>query len=302
MPISNKLDRPSNHNTWAWIGGASEGLGAAFARELASAGYNLLLFARREEVLNALSTELKKEFGIKGDPQNENGQEIKLACLDLGDKALAEHLAEWLIHCPPSIAIYNAAFAPIDTLLNSKITDLAQVIAVNTQGPMIWTRAIAEHMASNSNEIAQADSTQSTQLKGEAPVQAPVQAIVLMSSLAALQGSPNIATYAGTKAFNHIFAQGIAHELSTQNVHVYSCCAGAISTPGFNQASHKSAPGTLTPEQVAKYTLRAVYKKQRAAVIVPGLFNKLVYHLMGRILPQRWATQLMANNTNSLGS
>ena len=55
------------YGDWALVAGASEGLGAAFARELAARGCNLLLWARRVNLLTELAAELTKTYAIKVD-------------------------------------------------------------------------------------------------------------------------------------------------------------------------------------------------------------------------------------------
>ena len=62
-----------------------------------------------------------------------------------------------------------------------------------------------------------------------------------MSSLAGSQGSPNIAAYAATKSFNAILAEGLWKELKPHGVDVLACVAGAILTPGYQQAEGAKA-------------------------------------------------------------
>src|SRR6202042_799627 len=92
--------------------------------------------------------------------------------------------------------------------------------------------------------------------------------IVLMSSLAGSQGSPNIAAYAATKSFNAVLAEGLWKELKPRGVDVLACMAGAILTPGYREAEGaKPAPGTLEAKDVAEQTLNALGK---GPIIVPG--------------------------------
>ena len=77
--------------------------------------------------------------------------------------------------------------------------------------------------------------------------------VILMTSLAGNQGSPYIATYAASKAFNRVLAEGLWYELKDKGVDVLACCAGAVRTPGYSgAAAGKDAPGTLDPEEVVE--------------------------------------------------
>ncbi|TYA59015.1 hypothetical protein [Formosa maritima] len=67
---------------------------------------------------------------------------------------------------------------------------------------------------------------------------------------------------------------------------------------GYNKAQHtKTAPGTLTPEEVANISLNALGRKP---TIIPGFTNKLAYFIMNRIVPRTWAIALMNKNTKDL--
>jgi hypothetical protein len=125
-------------------------------------------------------------------------------------------------------------------------------------------------------------------------------AVVLMSSLSGLQGSPRIATYAASKAFNTILAEGLWDELRDKGIDVLSSCAGAIRTPRYMESTESSshdAPGTLDPAEVAQQTLAALGRGPR---VVPGLLNRVASFVMGRLLPRTLAIRIMAANTKGL--
>ena len=100
------------------------------------------------------------------------------------------------------------------------------------------------------------------------------------------------------KAFNAILAEGLWSELKEHNIDVLASIAGAIVTPGYQQAQNaKKAPGTLAPDHVAEKTLKALGKKP---TVIPGLTNKLACFFMGRLIPRKWAISIMKKNTKSL--
>ena len=121
------------------------------------------------------------------------------------------------------LLVYDAAYAPIGRFDDATADQLAQATAVNVRAPLLLTKLLSAPMIERGRG-----------------------GIVLMSSLAGSQGSPNIATYAATKSFNTILAEGLWKELKPRGVDVLACVAGAILTPGYQQAeSAKPAPGTL---------------------------------------------------------
>lgn len=254
----------TRYGPWAAIAGASEGLGAAFARELAARGLNLLLLARRAALLEALAAELRAAHGV----------EVRLAALDLGQPDLAARLAPLVEGLEVGLGVYNAAFAPLGSFLERPVSDPVRAVEVNCRGPVIFAHALAGPMAARGRG-----------------------GLVLMSSLAGLQGTASLATYSATKSFNRVLAEALWQELRPRGVDVVASCAGAILTPGFAQASQGQAPGTLTPQAVAARTLAAL---GRGPVVVPGLVNRVASVVMGRLLPRRAAIRLMAGATGQV--
>ena len=119
-----------------------------------------------------------------------------------------------------------------------------------------------------------------------------------MSSLAGGQGSPRLAAYAATKSFNAILAEGLWKELKPHGIDVIACCAGAVLTPGYQQAEKsKPAPGAMEAEAVAEKTLNALGKKP---IIVPGLVNKIGRFVFMRLLSRKAAIKIMSKNTGGL--
>lgn len=254
----------SRYGPWAIVAGASEGLGAAFAEALAARGVNLLLLARRGELLESVAAALRAAHKI----------EIRTAACDLARPDLAEALAALTAGLDIGLGIYNAAYAPIGPLTERSVAELDRVIAVNARAPLLFARMLAPQMIARG--------------KG---------GIVLMSSLAGFQGAPRIAAYAASKAFNIVLGESLWSEFAPQGVDVVVSCAGAIRTPGYAKSAHGEAPGIQDAKAVAEETLAAL---GRGALIVPGRFNRFARFVLGRVLPRRAAIALMARSTKVL--
>jgi short-subunit dehydrogenase len=122
--------------------------------------------------------------------------------------------------------------------------------------------------------------------------------IVIMSSLAATQGGPFVATYAATKAFDLVLAESLWDELREHGVDVLACRAGATRTPGYE----RSRPSTdlapmMDPRPVAIEALDALGK---APSMVPGSRNGAIAFFMQRVMPRRGAVTTMGKATRKM--
>jgi len=258
-----RLGFKEKYGPYAIIAGGSDGLGYAFAESLARRGINLILFARQKERLELAAIRLRNEYNIDA---------ISIAA-DMFDYDNIKNIVSSL-NVKIGLLIYNAAFAPIRLFEDLSEEELIKINNINVKTPLLLTKLISERMIKDKRG-----------------------GIILMSSLAGTQGSPKISTYAATKAFNTILAEGLWWELKKHNIDVLASCAGAISTPGYNNAKKKKAPGTLTPYQVAEKTIKALGKKP---VIVPGLTNKIGRFMLMRLFSRKNAIKLMSKNTGDL--
>jgi hypothetical protein len=239
-------------------------LGAAFAEALARRGLNLVIVARNEDRLLATASRLKETYGV----------DVVAFAADVSDYAgLKRRLSE--LNLPIGLLVYDAAYAPIGPFEDVTEEQLVRATEVNVRAPLLLAKLLSGPMV----ELGRGG-------------------IVLMSSLAGSQGSPNIAAYAATKSFNAILAEGLWKELKPRGVDVLACMAGAILTPGYQDAERtKGAPGTLKAEDVAEQTLKALGK---GPVVIPGAVNKLARFTLMRLLSRRAAIAIMSQNTAGL--
>jgi short-subunit dehydrogenase len=253
---------PSRYGPWGVIAGASEGLGAAFAEALAARGLHLVLLARRADLLNELAEKLRASHGVTVRP---------VAC-DLANLAFAQDLAAAIEGLDVGVAVYNAAYSFVARLFDRPLADALRVVDVNIRGPLVFLHALVPPMIARRRG-----------------------AVVLMSSLAGFQGSPKLAAYAASKAFNTILGESLWAELAPEGIDLVVSAAGAIRTPNYAKALQKEAPGILDASEIAERTLDAL---GRGPVVIPGATNKLASALLRRLLPRKSAIGIMGKSVS----
>ncbi len=257
-------DFTERYGAWALVAGASEGLGAAYARALAQHGMNVVLAARRKVLMEKLAADLRKGFGV----------EVRCVDGDLASPSCHEKLQAACADLDVGLVVYNATFAPVGEFATAALPDLMRVVDVNIRGPLTLLRAFLPPMI----------------LRGRG-------AVLLMTSLSGNQGAPRLAAYGSSKAFTRVLAESLWSELRGRGIDVLACAAGAIRTPGYAKTAGKEAPGTLEPEVVVNAALRALH---RGPIVIPGFVNRTANFLLSRLLPRRAAIGIMDGSTRSL--
>ncbi len=257
-------DFAARYGAYAVIAGASEGLGAAFARAIAARGVNLVLLARRAAVLDEVAADVKKSHDV----------DVRTVACDLADASFTDAIATATRDVEVGLGVYNAAYSFIAPLLERPLEDALRVVDVNVRGPLRFVHALAPAMVARKRG-----------------------GLVLMASLAGFQGNPRLATYAASKAFNIVLGESLWAELRPHGVDVLVSCAGAIRTPSYLKTTEKEAPGTLDPRDVATRTLDAL---RSGPTFVPGAVNKMARFFLGRVLPRGTAVGIMESNTRDL--
>jgi short-subunit dehydrogenase len=253
------------YGPWALVAGASAGLGAAFAAQLAARGLNLLLVARRQDALDHLATGLRSGHGI----------EVRTLAADLGRPDLQAIVRQFTDGLDVGLLVYNAAHSVIGPFLDQPVEEHLRVVDVNCRGPLLLAHLLGGAMAKRGRG-----------------------GIVLMTSTAGSQGGPWISTYAASKAFNLLLAEALWDELGSRGVHVVACRAGATRTPGYEASKPKpSRVPLLEPGFVADRALAALGRRPS---VVPGWFYALSAFFMNRLMPRRMAIRIMGRATRKL--
>ncbi|MFC9428402.1 SDR family NAD(P)-dependent oxidoreductase [Streptomyces sp. NPDC056987] len=242
----------STRNSLALVTGASSGIGAAFVRRLAARGDDVVLVARGEEKLRALAEEVRGRYGVRAEVIVQD-----LAAPDAAARVTGELTARGLT---------------VDLLVNNA--------GFGTAGRVQHLDAGREHDELMVNVVALADLTYALVpgmlARGSG-------AVVNISSTAALNIAPYLATYAASKAFVLNFSLALWSELRGTGVTVLAVAPGPVETAFFERLGALKAAlgGTLnTPENVAAAALRALDRDR--GYVVPGRGNFATAHLTPR--------------------
>lgn len=258
----------ARYGPWALVAGASEGLGAEFARKLAARGLHVVPIARRQTLLEQLARELEFEHRV----------EVRPLAIDLAEPDAAAAIVERTRDLEVGLVVYNAALSLIGPFLERNLDEKLRMLDVNCRTPLILAHEF-----------------------GRAMVARRRGGLLLVSSMSAFQGSPLVATYAATKAFDLILGEGLWEELRRDGVDVLAFCAGATRTPNYVASQPEKpprfAPEPMEPAAVAEEALACLGRTPSA---MAGRGNRLANLLMNRLLPRRTAIEIMARATRAM--
>ena len=264
MSILGTMLNRTRHGPWALVAGASEGLGAAFARGAAARGLNVVAVARSEDKLARVTAELEEAHGV---------QTLAVG-LDLSRPDAAQVLVEAVGERAIGTLVYDAAHSPIGKFLETPLDEAMRAVDVNVRGPLALAHAFGGPMAERGRG-----------------------ALILVSSMSGFHGTALLSTYAGTKAFGRVFAEGLWDELRGAGVDVLVSCPGAVRTPRYQASTSEEVGPMMESEDVVGETYAAL---GQGPTLVPGRASRAAQQLLGRVLPGRWAVRLMGRSTRRL--
>lgn len=251
-------DMAMRYGKWALITGASAGIGLEFARQLASAGMNLALVARRGEVLAARAEELAREFNI----------ETVWIARDLSEDGAVEAIFDQLAAIEIALLVMNAGAETTGHFTMVPLHRHIQLQRLNVDVPMRMAR-----------------------LFGQAMMERGRGGLIFVSSLFGYQGVPLVANYAASKAYVLSLGEALNVEMKPFGVDVLVLSPGLTNTDMPSQMPVDFAKVPITksePHQVVRVALASLGRK---ATVVPGLINKL-YAWENRLIPRSWPVKL----------
>lgn len=214
-------------------------MGAAFARDLIGRGVGVLLVDVDEAGLAERAKELRAAGG-----------EVRTLVLDLSDAAAADRLVQEAGD-DVGLLVSNAAIGYVGSFLDQNRSELEAMLDVNCRTPLL----LVHHMLPGLLKRGRGG-------------------IILLSSLSAMRGSPLVASYAATKAWNLLLAESLWDELRDTGVDVLAVLPGTTRTPGLLSSAPQAGLATsnlMEPADVAREALDALGTQPS---IIPSQANR----------------------------
>lgn len=247
------------YGPWAVVTGASSGIGAEFARQLAAHGLDIALVARREDRLQMLSDTLKRSANVQ----------TQIIVADLSTFAGVDTVCSMTEEMDVGLLINNAGVAYSGSLVDLDLDKVRNLMAVNSSAVAQLAYIFGARMCK--------------QGRG---------GILFVSSMSAF-GMPLAALYSSSKAFVTCFALALGPELSRAGVDCMALEPGFVNsemTLGTDEQDDPSKyPGIIPTDQCVREALSVFGSK---AVYTPGFTNRLFKNFI-LALPRSWAMWLL---------
>lgn len=211
----------AKYGPWAVITGGSEGVGAAFGRQLAADGFKLVLIARKPEPLEELAAELRGQ-----------GAEVRILSADLSKPDVLDRVRAITDDIEVGLLVYNAGANNTRGLFVELPEEVTRsVVAINVLGQMDFARHYGAKMFERRRG-----------------------GIILTGSLGGYLGSATLAAYCAAKSFSRVFTEALWSEAQDFGVDVLHLNIGFTATPAMQRLGMDTTYAE-PPENVARQGL-----------------------------------------------
>ena len=248
----------NKYGQWALVTGGSTGIGLELAKHAAARGMDIILVARRANLLKHAQDDIQKLYKVK----------VKIIELDLTSDAAMDKLFEETINLEVGLLVPNAGCELSGLFINTTLEDNRKLLRLNTEVPMALTHHYGRMMAARK--------------KG---------AILLVSSGFGYQATPYIANYSATKAYILSLGEALNVELNEFGIDVTVLSPGLTKTAMTDNAAidfSKLPIFSMTPHAVAHIGIQALGRK---ASVITGYVNKF-YVWTNRLSPRSLPVKL----------
>jgi short-subunit dehydrogenase len=189
------------YGPWAFVAGASMGIGAALSHETARRGLNVLMMARGAAQLEEAARSVRAAHGV----------EVRTLAADLAAPDVALRVQDAVADLEVGLFVYNAAVAPAGRFLDVDLDKHLLSVTVNCATPVTLCHLLAPGMVDRGRG-----------------------GIALLSSNGGIAGAVNFSTYNAGKAFEWILAETLWAELGESGIDVTTMLVGATASPNYN--------------------------------------------------------------------
>ena len=256
------------YGPWALVTGAARGLGAEFSRQIAAKGINVVMVDLLADELAQTAEDIRKT----------SGREVVTIAADLSQSDFIEKIKQRSDGLEIGLLVSNAVYGPVGMFVERSLDEKLRSIAVNVRAPLTLAHEFAVRMAGR--------------VRG---------GIIMVSSASAMQGTPYVANYAATKAYNLILAESLWVELREKGVDVLGFMPGTTRTPGYMESKARTERAKMVkvmePGPTVAEALNALGKRPSH---IAGRGNRLTFFISGKLMPRKLAIMLTAKMMRNL--
>ncbi len=262
-------DFAERYGPWSVVLGAAQGIGLAFAEELARRSVSVLLVDVREDLLEAASDRVRVANAAV---------EVESAAIDLAGEDVSSRLRGVLGRLDVGLAVYTAMLPISGAFLDVPLERHQLAVRVGVNGVLAASHFFGERLV--------------TRGRG---------GLILTSSLAGYQGTAWVAEYAAAKAFDLVLAEGLWWEWREQGVDVVALCPGNTDTPGLRGNNPRvDASSFAQPADVAREALDYLtVAREKGPICIPGADNRAVRSAFDK-LPRKQVVEIIGASTRKM--
>ena len=227
-------DFAARYGPWAVIAGAAEGIGAAFASELAARGVGLLLVDVNAQRLDETAAPLREQI------------EVDTLVADLRAPTGLDAIVDAAGSLDVGLLVYNAGISYVGPFKEQTLESSLAQLDINVRAPTVLVHRLLPGLLKRGRG-----------------------GIILLSSQSAMRGAPLVSTYAATKAWALVLGESLWEELRHDGVDALAVLPGSTRTPGWMASRPQSGLGTsnvMEPVDVAREALDAL--GERPSIII----------------------------------
>jgi hypothetical protein len=252
---------------WALVTGASSGIGKEFAQQIAASGINIVLVARREDLLKEVGVEFSKRYGV----------EHRVVVLDVSREDFIRQLASATDDLDIGLVVSNAGTGNPGEFLKLDRQLLVETLRLNTMSHL----DIAHYFGGKLAERRRGG-------------------LILVGAMGAENGIPCMANDGGAKAYVHSLGEALHYEFKPLGVYVTVLAAGVTNTAVLEKFALDPKTMPMKPmsvEQCVSEGLSGLVKNRSR--IVPGRLNRILNALVPASLARKMLADLLGKGLAS---